>query len=39
MYAEGKKLYFAGDTSRTEAMEKELAEEHIDYAFLPIDGI
>ncbi|HJC07207.1 MAG TPA: MBL fold metallo-hydrolase [Candidatus Enterocloster excrementipullorum] len=39
MYADGKKLYFAGDTSRTEAMEKELAAEHIDYAFLPIDGI
>ncbi len=25
--AEGKKIYFAGDTSRTEAMEKELAAE------------
>ena len=37
--AEGKKIYFSGDTSRTEAMERELPAEHIDYAFLPIDGI
>ena len=36
---EGKTLYMAGDTSRTEEMETELAGEHIDYAFLPIDGI
>ena len=31
-------LYVAGDTSYTPHMEK-LAEENIDYAFLPIDGI
>ena len=37
--AEGKKIYFSGDTSRTEAMERELPAEHIDYAFLPIDGV
>lgn len=36
---DGKTLYMAGDTSRTEEMETELAGEHIDYAFLPIDGI
>lgn len=34
----GKKLYFACDTSETEEM-KALADEHLDYAFLPIDGI
>lgn len=39
MEMEGKKIYFACDTSRTEAMEKELPGEHLDYAFLPIDGI
>ncbi len=33
----GKTLYFAGDTSKTEQME-ELAERNLDYAFLPIDG-
>ena len=36
---DGKKLYFACDTSLTEAMEKELPAEHLDYAFLPIDGV
>lgn len=36
---EGKKLYFACDTSRTEAMEQELSGERLDYAFLPIDGV
>lgn len=36
---DGKTLYMAGDTSRTEEMGTELAGEHIDYAFLPIDGI
>ena len=34
----GKKLYLACDTSETEEM-KALADEHLDYAFLPIDGI
>ena len=32
-------VYFACDTSRTEAMEKELPGEGLDYAFLPIDGV
>ena len=36
--ADGKLIYFAGDTSTTEQM-KELADRHIDYAFLPADGI
>ena len=36
---EGKKLYFACDTSRTKAMEEELPGEKLDFAFLPIDGI
>ncbi len=36
--ADEKLLYFAGDTSETEQM-KELADRHIDYAFLPADGI
>ena len=36
--AGGKKLYLACDTSETEEM-KTLADEHLDYAFLPIDGI
>ncbi len=35
---EGKTLYFAGDTSKTEYM-KELAKRDIEYAFLPTDGI
>lgn len=34
--AENKKLYFAGDTSKTEYMSRL---KDIDYAFLPIDGI
>lgn len=33
----GKTLYFAGDTSKTEQM-SELKEKNIEYAFLPIDG-
>lgn len=33
----GKTLYFAGDTSKTEQM-AELAERDIEYAFLPMDG-
>ena len=32
-----KLLYFAGDTSKTDQM-SELAERHIDFAFLPMDG-
>lgn len=36
---DGRKIYFAGDTSRTEYMHKRLAAESIDYAFLPIDGV
>ena len=35
---DGKKLYFAGDTSRIPEMEC-LAEMSIDYAFFPIDGV
>ena len=31
-------MYFAGDTSKTEQMQ-QLAQRHIDYAFLPADGI
>lgn len=34
-----KKLYFAGDTSTTEAMAEELPSMALDYAFLPCDGI
>ena len=33
----GKKVYVAGDTSRTEMM-PSLADENLDCAFLPIDG-
>ena len=33
----GKVLYFAGDTSKTDQM-AELPEKNIDYAFLPMDG-
>ena len=35
---EGKTVYFAGDTSKTEQMQS-LAEKNIDCAFLPADGI
>lgn len=31
-------IYFSGDTAQTKQMET-LADRHIDYAFLPIDGI
>ena len=34
---DGKLLYFAGDTSKTEQM-STLNESNIDYAFLPMDG-
>ena len=34
---DGKKLYFAGDTSKTPQM-TEFAERKLDYAFLPADG-
>ena len=33
----GKTLYFAGDTSKTDQM-AELKDKNIEYAFLPIDG-
>lgn len=33
-----KTIYIAGDTAKTEQMEK-LKNRHFDYAFLPIDGI
>lgn len=36
--ADGKTIYFAGDTAQTEQMET-FAERNIDYAFLPTDGI
>ena len=36
---DGKKIYAAGDTSRTEDMEKRLPQEKLDYALLPIDGV
>ena len=36
---DGKKLYFAGDTSTTECMGTDLAAMHLDYAFLPCDGV
>lgn len=36
--ADGLLLYFAGDTSRTEQMGR-MANLHVDYAFLPGDGI
>ncbi|MCQ2742505.1 MAG: MBL fold metallo-hydrolase [Bacilli bacterium] len=35
---DGVRLYFGGDTSTTDYME-EMANLHIDYAFLPIDGV
>lgn len=35
---DGKKLYFSGDTSHTEAM-KRLAGEGLDWAFFPTDGV
>ncbi len=31
-------VYFAGDTSKTEEM-KQFSKRHLDYAFLPCDGI
>ena len=36
---EGTVIYVAGDTSFVPFMEENLAKRHIDYAFLPIDGI
>ena len=36
---EGTTIYVAGDTSFVPFMETNLAKRHIDYAFLPIDGI
>ena len=37
-FSDGMQVYFAGDTSKTQQM-TELAQRHIDYAFLPADGI
>ena len=36
---DGKKLYFAGDTSTTKDMKTKLKDAKLDYAFLPTDGI
>ncbi len=33
------RLYDAGDTSKIDYMRQRLANEKIDYAFLPIDGV
>jgi len=38
VYADDKKIYFAGDTSKIKEMEI-LKEEHLDIAFYPIDGV
>ncbi len=35
---DNKKLYFAGDTSKTDYMESDLSKMNLDYAFLPCDG-
>ena len=35
---DGKKVYFAADTSHTTTM-KDLAQEQLDWAFLPTDGV
>ena len=35
---DGKRVYFAGDTSKTDSMAK-MKDDFIDYAFLPTDGI
>ena len=37
-FSDGIKVYFAGDTSKTEQM-KTFADKKLDYAFLPADGI
>jgi L-ascorbate metabolism protein UlaG (beta-lactamase superfamily) len=36
---DGRKLYLAGDTSFLPFMQERLPSEHLDYAFLPTDGI
>jgi L-ascorbate metabolism protein UlaG (beta-lactamase superfamily) len=38
VFADGKSIYFAGDTSTTPEM-RALAKRKLDYAFLPTDGI
>jgi L-ascorbate metabolism protein UlaG (beta-lactamase superfamily) len=38
VFADGKSLYFSGDTSTTPEM-RALADRKLDYAFLPIDGV
>ncbi len=35
---DGRRLYFAGDTSTTPFMSEEMPQMRIDYAFLPCDG-
>lgn len=35
---DGRKIYFSGDTSELESM-SELAQRHLDYALLPVDGV
>jgi len=35
---DGKKVYAAGDTSRTDFMQDVLPKENLDYALLPMDG-
>ena len=39
IYVDGVQLYFAGDTSKVDFMENDLAKRVIDYAFLPCDGV
>jgi L-ascorbate metabolism protein UlaG (beta-lactamase superfamily) len=39
MLVDGQKIYASGDTSTTDYMKNSLANEAIDYAFFPIDGI
>lgn len=36
---DGKKLYFAGDTSTTDFMSSDMPSMQIDYAFIPCDGV
>lgn len=36
---DGRKIYAAGDTSRTDYMSARLAHEAVDYALLPTDGV
>ena len=38
LHLDGRKIYFAADTSHTDVM-KDLAQENLDWAFLPVDGV